>query len=123
MKTENTIYPATPMLFPISPDQFWQTMRQVIREEISQLTRKNSPDTSYQTPGLQEKPLYKMAELCSLLQISKPTIYEWIRHGKLKPYKIRSRVYFLWQDVQQLIVPEQTVPSIPVSLVEKGKAA
>ncbi|TXJ28348.1 MAG: DNA-binding protein [Chitinophagaceae bacterium] len=123
MKTENTISSTPPMLFPISPDQFWQTMRHIIREEISQLTRNNFPDTSYQTPGLQEKPLYKMAELCSLLQVSKPTIYEWIRYGKLKPYKIRSRVYFLWQDVQQLIVPEQTVPSLSMSVVEKGKAA
>ncbi|WP_367115549.1 helix-turn-helix domain-containing protein [Chitinophaga sp. CB10] len=33
------------------------------------------------------------------------TIYDWIKHGKLKPYKIRSRVYFLWNDIQQLLQP------------------
>jgi hypothetical protein len=26
-----------------------------------------------------------------------------VKHGKLKPFKIRSRVYFLWQDIQQLL--------------------
>lgn len=36
-----------------------------------------------------------MAEVCVIFQVSKPTIYDWIKNGKLKPYKIRSRVYFL----------------------------
>jgi excisionase family DNA binding protein len=57
--------------------------------------------------GLTYKPLYKIAEVCALFHVSKPTIYDWIKHEKLKPYKIRSRVYFLWQDIQQLLHPEQ----------------
>lgn len=43
------------------------------------------------------------AEVCAIFKVTKPTIYDWIKHGKLKPYKIRSRVYFLWNDIQQLI--------------------
>ncbi|TXJ28350.1 MAG: DNA-binding protein [Chitinophagaceae bacterium] len=99
--------PATPMLFPFSPEQFWASMRQIIREEISQAGKQAQVNPAYETPGLVQKPLYKMAELCGMLQVSKPTIYEWIKFGKLKPYKIRSRVYFLWQDVQQLLNPDQ----------------
>ena len=38
-----------------------------------------------------------------MFQVTKPTIYDWIRHGKLKPFKVRSRVYFLWQDIQKLL--------------------
>ena len=53
------------------------------------------------------KPLYKIAELCSMFQVTRPTIYEWINSGKLKPYKIRSRVYFLWEDIQQLFRREE----------------
>lgn len=97
--------PVTPMLFPFSPEQFWESMRQLIKEEISKASKQVPVSSAYETPGLVQKPLYKMAELCSMLQVSKPTIYEWIRFGKLKPYKIRSRVYFLWQDVQQLLNP------------------
>jgi len=94
----------TPMLFPYEPDKFWQMMQQMIREEVSKVTA-NLPlsQASYETPGLTYKPLYKMQEICSLFKITKPTIYDWIKHGKLKPHKIRSRVYFLWNDLQVLL--------------------
>jgi excisionase family DNA binding protein len=52
---------------------------------------------------MKDKPLYTIGELAELFQISKPTIYDWTRHGKLKPIEIRGRVYFLGQDIQQLL--------------------
>lgn len=97
--------PATPMLFPYEPDAFWQSIRQIIREEVSSLEKQPSTHQSFETPGLTTKPLYKIAEVCALFHVSKPTIYDWIKHGKLKPFKIRSRVYFLWQDIHQLMNP------------------
>ncbi|MBC9914321.1 helix-turn-helix domain-containing protein [Chitinophaga varians] len=27
-----------------------------------------------------------IGEVCQLFQVTKPTIYDWIKHGKLKPY-------------------------------------
>lgn len=94
-----------PMLFPIDPELFWQKLRVLVREEVSQLEQQpRSP--AYETPGLTYKPLFKISEVCQLFQVTKPTIYDWIRHGKLKPYKIRSRVYFLWNDIQELLQPE-----------------
>ncbi len=123
MKTQDNTQVATPMLFPISPDQFWQAMRELIREEINQLANKNPASTDYHTPGLLQKPLYKMAELCTMLQVSKRTIYDWIKHGKLTPYKIRSRVYFLWQDVQKLIAPDQPASVIPLQKPAQQRAA
>lgn len=96
----NTI---TPMLFPYEPEQFWKSMRQMIREEVTQAEIPRPDRPAYETPGLTYKPLYKIAEVCTLFHVTKPTIYDWIRHGKLKPFKIRSRVYFLWQDIQQLL--------------------
>jgi excisionase family DNA binding protein len=96
---------ATPMLFPYEPEQFWRSIREIIREELAQSERHRLDVPSLQTPGLTYKPLYKIAEVCSLFNITKPTIYDWVRHGKLKPFKIRSRVFFLWQDIQQLLPP------------------
>lgn len=95
----------TPMLFPYEPEQFWNSIRQIIREEVTQLEKQRPESTSYQTTGMTYKPLYKIAEVCTMFNVTKPTIYDWIRHGKLKPFKIRSRVFFLWQDIQQLIQP------------------
>ncbi len=95
--------PVTPMLFPYEPEQFWKSMRQMIREEVAQAEIQKQVSPAYETPGLTYKPLYKIAEVCTLFHVTKPTIYDWVRHGKLKPFKIRSRVYFLWQDIQQLL--------------------
>ena len=96
---------ATPMLFPYEPEQFWQSIRQIIREEVKNSEKKEAISSEYTTPGMAYKPLYKIAEVCTLFHITKPTIYDWVKHGKLKPYKIRSRVYFLWNDIQQLLQP------------------
>jgi excisionase family DNA binding protein len=93
----------TPMLFPYEPEQFWEHIRLIIREEITK-TKKEKPAAAVtETPGLTYKPLFKIAEVCTLFDVTRPTIYEWIKDGKLKPYKIGRRVYFLWNDIQQLL--------------------
>ena len=97
----------TPLLFPYEPEQYWQQVRQIIREEVNTAEKQKTVPPVYETPGLTYKPLYKIAEVCAFFHVTKPTIYDWIKHGKLKPYKIRSRVYFLWQDIQQLLNPAQ----------------
>ena len=93
----------TPILFPIEPTKFWDTIRLIIREEVNNQETKKPVQISFETPGMTYKPLYKIAEICKLFQVTKPTIYDWVKHGKLKPFKIQSRVYFLWQDIQQLL--------------------
>lgn len=97
---------ATPMLFPYEPKLFWESFRQIMREEL-QFAEKEKPVISpMETPGLTYKPLYKIAEVCNIFHVTKPTIYDWVKHGKLKPFKIRSRVYFLSQDIDRLMHPE-----------------
>jgi predicted DNA-binding transcriptional regulator AlpA len=93
-----------PFLIPLEPDEFWSKVRLIIREEVER-ANKNKPaaSTQFETPGLTYKPLFKIAEVCALFQITKPTIYEWIKLEKLKPFKIRSRVYFLYNDIQKLL--------------------
>jgi len=93
------------LLIPMPEDRFWERIRLIMREEIQILQNWQPPAnaTQYQTPGLTYKPLLKLNELCILLQVSRATIYEWIKIGKLKPHKVRSRVYFLWNDIQYLI--------------------
>ena len=60
-----------------------------------------SKQNSVHDPPL--KKLLKAKEVCELFQVSKPTIYEWLKQGKLKSIKIESRRYFLWQDIEELI--------------------
>lgn len=92
------------MLFPFEPAEFWAQIRQIIKEEISKANMEKAPSTSLvETPGLTQKPLYKINEICSLFNVTKPTIYDWVKHGKLRRVKIRSRVYFLGSEIQQLL--------------------
>ena len=101
----NTTAAVTPMLFPYDPEKFWQSIRSIIREEVSSAEKQRPVSPAYETPGMTYKPLYKIAEVCSIFHVTKPTIYDWVKHGKLKPFKIRSRVYFLSQDIQRLMQP------------------
>ena len=99
---------AIPMLFPFDPSEFWVEMRKIVKEEVGKIKPEREVILSNtNTPGFVEKPLYKLNELCKLFNVSKPTIYDWIKHGKLKPYKIQSRVYFLWEDIDKLFNPDQ----------------
>lgn len=100
---------ATPILFPYDPEQYWQNVRQIIREEVSKIAKEKpaAEGSVLETPGLTNKPLLKIPELCKLFHVTKPTIYGWIKIGKLKPVKVRSRVFFLYQDVIKLMNTEQ----------------
>ncbi len=106
-ETVSLAIPSTPILFPYAPEQFWQSMRQLIREEVNNAGSQSRAPGSVEPPGFIQKPLYKTAEVCTLFHITKPTVYDWIKHGKLKPIKIQSRVYFLWQDIQLLLHSEK----------------
>jgi len=97
----------TPILFPYEPQLFWESIRQIVREEVQSVDKQKAVLPSLETSGLTYKPLYKIVEVCALFHVTKPTIYDWVKHGKLKPYKIRSRVYFLWQDIQLLLNPDK----------------
>ena len=97
---------AVPILILLEPQDFWDQIRLIIREEVTKGNKAQASNTNImETHGLTEKPLYKMQEICSLFKVTKPTIYDWIKHGKLRRVKIRSRVYFLGRDIRELMIP------------------
>ncbi len=91
----------TPMLFPITPPEFWKQIKTMIEEVIAE---KLLPQRSLQTNShLPEKALLKAADVCAIFQVSKPTLYEWIKQKKLKSFKIKSRRYFTREDIEAAI--------------------
>jgi excisionase family DNA binding protein len=99
----------TPILFPISPEEYWQKLSEVVDRALNEkIKAAGYPATP---PGMTSRPLLFIKEVCDLFQITKPTIYEWTRHGKLKPYKVRARVYFLMADIEALL--KSCVPNHP----------
>lgn len=91
----------TPMLFPVTQVEFWKQMKTLIEEIIE--ARLSTPKTENPNPYLPEKTLLKVAEVCELFQVSKPTLYEWMKQGRLKSFKVRSRRYFLRTDIEAII--------------------
>lgn len=102
--TKVTLYSA-PILIPMDPTEFWQRMRQIIKEEIALL--KPAPavpsEEQFASNGMQYNPLVKTDEVRRLFGISEPTVRSWCKSGKLKPFKVKSRVYFLRHDIQLLM--------------------
>jgi predicted DNA-binding transcriptional regulator AlpA len=92
----------TPMLFPMAPAEFWKqiksTIEEVVKANINQTTVQSPP-----TDHLPEKALLKLCDVCAVFQVSKPTLYDWLRQNKLKSFKIKSRRYFLRTDIEAII--------------------
>ena len=91
----------TPMLFPIAPSEFWKQIKIIIEDAIAEKLsqQKISPTNSH----LPEKALLKASDVCAIFQVSKPTLYEWLKQKKLKSFKIKSRRYFNRADIDALI--------------------
>jgi len=102
----------TPILVPIEADEFWQQIRLIIREELKLIVAagvlgEKVTAKGKETNGFQNKPLYDMKELRQLFSnVSRTTIYEWVKCGKLKPKKMKGKIYFLWGDIERILKEE-----------------
>lgn len=90
-----------PMLFPVTQVEFWKQMRQLVDEvvEARMHVEPAQPPAAY----LPEKVLLKLTDVCEIFQVSKPTVYEWMKQGKIRSFKIRSRRYILRADIESII--------------------
>lgn len=52
-------------------EELLDKFREIIKEEI----RKNTKDPA----DIKESPFIKIDEVCQILQVSKPTIYQWVK--------------------------------------------
>ena len=91
----------TPMLFPIAPSEFWKQIKIIIEDVIAEKLKqqKFSPRNSH----LPEKALLKASDVCEIFQVSKPTLYQWLKQKKVKSFKVKSRRYFNRSDIDALI--------------------
>ena len=90
------------ILVPFEVIELKEMIRQLLRSELQTLKKPNDA-VSYDVPGMTQKPIYKAAEVCKMLQISRVTLHAWTKEGLIKPYKIKSRLFFLWADIEKLI--------------------
>ena len=91
----------TPMLFPMAPAEFWKQIKATVEEVVN--AKMNQTISQPPTDHLPEKALLKASDVCAIFQVSKPTIYDWLRQNKIKSFKIKSRRYFLRADIEAMI--------------------
>ncbi len=89
------------MLFPMEPKEFWQKLKVIVEQVV--IEHSSSPPSINVYDQNSRRPLLKTKEVCSILKISKPTLYEWLKKGKLESVKIETRRYFKPEDIDKLI--------------------
>ena len=70
----------TPMLFPMAPSEFWKQIKIIIEDVIAE--KLSQQKISQTNPHLPEKALLKASDVCEIFQVSKPTLYEWLKQKK-----------------------------------------
>lgn len=89
------------MMVPMTQTEFWDKMQSVVEKVVeAKLTTATSSISATLIP---EKALLKASEVCTIFQISKPTLYEWLKQKKIASFKIQSRRYFSRQDIEAII--------------------
>lgn len=90
-----------PVMIPISQAEFWEKMLLLLEKVVdARMTSATDPDSGALIP---QKALLKASEVCTIFQISKPTLYEWLKQNKIASFKIQSRRYFARTDIEAMI--------------------
>lgn len=93
----------TPIFFPISPNEFLKRIRLMMEEVVDAKIKQEQSILG----ELAEKTLLLPKEVCTILRVSKPTLYTWMKQGRLKSFKIKSRRYFARTDIEKIINRQQ----------------
>ena len=72
-------------------EELLDKFREIIKEEIT----KNAKEPS----DFKESPFIKIDEVCKILQVTKPTIYQWVKKDLINIYKVSSRSYFNKEEI------------------------
>lgn len=89
------------MLFPMEPKEFWQKLKAIVEQVV--IEHNNSVPILNAIDKNGQQPLLKVNEVCAIFKVTKPTLYEWMKQGRLASIKIQTRRYFKWEDVEKLI--------------------
>jgi predicted DNA-binding transcriptional regulator AlpA len=99
----------------MAPAEFWKQIKATVEEVVN--AKIIQPTIQPPTDHLPEKALLKASDVCAIFQVSKPTVYDWLRHNKIKSFKIKSRRYFLRAEIEAMITQNETITLEPNSLL------
>ena len=82
----------------VSPEELQREIIQGIKSELLEELKKS---LQFQ----QTEMYYTRKEVAELFKVDISTIHNWTKSGKLKPYGLGNRVYFLHSDISKSLKP------------------
>ena len=77
-------------------------LRDLIRNELKAF-KPEQPAAEPVVAGFSQTPILKGEQVCKMLHISRQTLHAWVKEGLIRSYKVKSRLFFLRQDVDNLM--------------------
>lgn len=82
----------------LTPDQFEESIRKAVKSQLDSIKKEI-------TPVAPKEEYLTRKQVAELFQIELSTLHNWCKKGKLKPYGIGNRVYFLRSDIEKALTP------------------
>jgi len=82
----------------LTPEQFEERVRNAVKSQFEFLKKE------FKTEQPKEEYLTRK-EVSDMFKIELSTLHNWCKKGKLKPYGIGNRVYFLRSDIEKALKP------------------
>ena len=77
-----------------------EEIREMVKEEMG--SAKPNP-----LSDLPPRKYIKIDEVARILEVTKPTVYNWVNQGLINKYKINSRTYFQKEEILNLFDDQQ----------------
>jgi hypothetical protein len=78
-------------LFSLTVGEFKELLKNSINEYLEEIPKSKSYN---------DDQLIKIGELCKTLNVSRVSVFNWIKNGKIKSYHLNSRLYFKMKDIE-----------------------
>lgn len=85
--------------------QFVATTPQELQKEISQSIKAHLDDFLQNFKPKQPNDYLTRSDVAKMFNVDLSTIANWQKNGKLKPYALGGRIYFLRSDIEASLTP------------------
>ena len=85
------------------PAEFFDAVSKIVSKVVEEEIRKALPSSPL---GEQDQHFYTVQETASYLSVTRQTVHEYARQGKLRVYKMGARSYFMRADIMAALQSE-----------------
>jgi excisionase family DNA binding protein len=95
--TQRSIHPDSTRVIDLTAKDIKDLFADAVREAVSEFKNMESSQAPSSVQYLTRK------EAARLLKITLPTLWEWVKSGKIRSYKIGRRVLFKPQEIDEML--------------------